>query len=184
MCFTSSSSQQNTSSHFHSSQKTADWRYQKQKIQAQEETGNNPNYESAPPFNFPKCNSASHIPTASTKQALETPSPQKTNKHKTSSNWVQNHTDKKRRNTEKIKRNRHLLLQLSISATFFAITNPQRSSSKQSAKRTRLRKRRKRANEERGRRTGGGQAQALVDSKGLLRRSPRGDGTQARGFFH
>jgi hypothetical protein len=35
---------------------------------------NTPNYESAPPFNFPKCNSASHICTASTKQTLETPS--------------------------------------------------------------------------------------------------------------
>ncbi len=38
---------------------------------------NKPNYESAPPFNFPKCNSASHIPTASTKQTLETPSSKK-----------------------------------------------------------------------------------------------------------
>jgi hypothetical protein len=111
------------------------------------------------------------------------PPPQKTNKYKTSSNWVQNHSDKIRRNVEKIQRNRHLLLQLSIYATFFAITNPQRSSSKQSAKPTLLRKRRKRANEERGRRTGG-RAQALVDSKGLHQRSPRGDWTLARGFVH
>jgi hypothetical protein len=65
---------------------------------------------------------------------------------------------KKRRNTEKIRRNRHLLLQLSIAATFSAITNPQRSSSEQSAKPALLRKRRKRANEERERRTGGGRA--------------------------
>lgn len=120
---------------------------------------NTPNYESAPPFNFPKCNSASHIPTASTKQTLETPSSKNKQIHTKQAQIEFKITpSKKRRNTEKIRRNRHLLLQLSIAATFFAITNPQRSSSEQSAKPTLLRKRRKRANEERERRTGGGRA--------------------------
>jgi hypothetical protein len=63
---------------------------------------NTPNYESAPPYNFPKRNSASHIPTASTKQTLETPSSknkQIQNKLKLSSKSLRKKKKKRRENT-------------------------------------------------------------------------------------